>query len=208
MVRTKKELAIRLSKVLKLEKPLKKFEQYETPSEIAAEMAWIAYQEGNVKDKEVCDLGCGTGILSIACGLLKARKVFGFDIDEEALKLARKNAEIFRLKNCKFIKKSFEDVNRRFDCTIMNPPFGRYPKHKDREFLQKAFQISDIVYSLHPSHSRKAIEKFALRNKFETKLLKEFNFPIKKTFIWHKKRILYFKASLLKFQKFQKLDES
>lgn len=41
----------------------------------------------------VLDVGCGSGILALACGLLGAREVLGIDIDGEALALATGNAE-------------------------------------------------------------------------------------------------------------------
>ncbi len=46
------------------------------------------------KDDEVLDVGCGSGILSIASLLLGAKKAVGVDIDEMAVKIAAYNAEI------------------------------------------------------------------------------------------------------------------
>lgn len=43
---------------------------------------------------EVLDVGCGSGILSIACLLLGAKKAVGVDIDATAVKTAVENAEI------------------------------------------------------------------------------------------------------------------
>ena len=43
-------------------------------------------------DSTVLDIGCGSGILSIASLLLGAKSAFGVDIDELAVKTARKNA--------------------------------------------------------------------------------------------------------------------
>ncbi|MBZ0307257.1 MAG: 50S ribosomal protein L11 methyltransferase, partial [Anaerolineae bacterium] len=42
---------------------------------------------------EVLDLGCGSGILSIAAILLGANKVLALDIDELAIKVTQENAE-------------------------------------------------------------------------------------------------------------------
>jgi ribosomal protein L11 methylase PrmA len=41
----------------------------------------------------VLDVGCGSGILALACGLLGAREVLGVDIEAEALAVAAGNAE-------------------------------------------------------------------------------------------------------------------
>ena len=46
------------------------------------------------KDMEVLDMGCGSGILSIAAILLGAKKVTGIDIDENAVRIAKENAAL------------------------------------------------------------------------------------------------------------------
>ncbi|NYB74311.1 50S ribosomal protein L11 methyltransferase [Sedimentibacter hydroxybenzoicus DSM 7310] len=51
----------------------------------------IKYME---KDMEVLDMGCGSGILSIASLLLGAKKAAGIDIDENAVKTAKENAAL------------------------------------------------------------------------------------------------------------------
>jgi ribosomal protein L11 methyltransferase len=47
-----------------------------------------------VRDKTVYDLGCGSGILSIAAVLLGAKQAIGIDIEEEALVHSKENAEL------------------------------------------------------------------------------------------------------------------
>lgn len=46
-----------------------------------------------IRGKNVLDIGCGSGILSLAALLLGAKKAVGVDIDAEAVSHARKNAE-------------------------------------------------------------------------------------------------------------------
>ena len=86
----KKELEIILESLSTFENPKIELEQYVTPSPLAAEIAINASLFGDLDT--VADLGCGTGILGIAAALLGA-KVIGFDIDLEALKIARRNAQ-------------------------------------------------------------------------------------------------------------------
>ena len=46
------------------------------------------------RDVTVLDYGCGSGILGIAAKKIGAKKVFGVDIDDQAIKSSRDNAEI------------------------------------------------------------------------------------------------------------------
>ncbi|MDR1590782.1 MAG: 50S ribosomal protein L11 methyltransferase [Puniceicoccales bacterium] len=55
----------------------------------------VEYRNLFVKDlflKEVIDVGCGSGILSIAAAKLGFKAVYGFDIDPDAVKISEKNA--------------------------------------------------------------------------------------------------------------------
>lgn len=51
---------------------------------------------------EVLDLGCGSGILSIASILLGAKNVTGVDIDENAVRIAKENAALNNIYEDKF----------------------------------------------------------------------------------------------------------
>lgn len=50
-----------------------------------------------VKDDVVIDVGCGSGVLSIAAGLLQAQKVYAFDLDPVAVKSTILNVELNKL---------------------------------------------------------------------------------------------------------------
>jgi ribosomal protein L11 methyltransferase len=52
---------------------------------------------GSLKSWSVLDVGTGTGILSLACLLLGARKVVAFDIDQDAARNCSRNAVLNRL---------------------------------------------------------------------------------------------------------------
>lgn len=54
-------------------------------------MQWLAEQ--NIKDLEVIDYGCGSGILGIAALLLGANKAIGIDIDPQALLATHDNVK-------------------------------------------------------------------------------------------------------------------
>ncbi len=48
----------------------------------------------DVENKDVIDVGCGSGILGIAAKICGAKSVYMCDIDEQAVEFARKNAEL------------------------------------------------------------------------------------------------------------------
>jgi ribosomal protein L11 methyltransferase len=59
--------------------------------------------EKYIKPKmEVLDMGCGSGILSIASILLGAKHVVGVDIDENAVRIAKENALVNNIREDKF----------------------------------------------------------------------------------------------------------
>ena len=79
--------------------------------------------EKHVKQKDnVLDIGCGSGILSIASILLGANKAIGVDIDELAIKTAAENANINKVSD-KFIAiygNLIEKIKGKFDIIFAN----------------------------------------------------------------------------------------
>lgn len=90
----------------------------------------MEHQFGDLVDKVVADFGCGFGMLSIGAIMLGAGAVVGFDIDPDALALARSNADDFAVDNldlvhCDLLAASPQLVRpRSVDTVVMNPPFG------------------------------------------------------------------------------------
>lgn len=104
------------------------YEQYPTSPHIAAQMLYLAENTfEDIEGRNVLDLGCGTGILSLGASFLGAAAVLGVDIDEDALEIARVNAEenadidflLSNATNLTALKK------HSFDVVLMNPPFVR-----------------------------------------------------------------------------------
>ncbi|MDQ5983536.1 MAG: Ribosomal protein L11 methyltransferase [Eubacteriales bacterium SKADARSKE-1] len=74
------------------------------------------------KDSKVLDIGCGSGILSIAALLLGAKSAVGVDIDAVAVKTAVENASINKLEN-KFLGvcgNLTNEINDKFDIVVAN----------------------------------------------------------------------------------------
>ncbi|ACX73161.1 methylase [Methanocaldococcus vulcanius M7] len=78
----------------------------------------------DVENKEVLEIGVGTGIISIACAKRGAKKVVGVDINPFAVNLALENAKLNNVNNVSFIKSDlFENVRGEFDVILFNPPY-------------------------------------------------------------------------------------
>lgn len=196
----KKELEIILQRVEPFSKPRADLEQYVTPATIAAEMVFTAYANGDIMDRSVLDLGCGTGILSIAASLLGAAKVVGVETDEAALEIARKNATTLKAE-VEFILSDVSDHNGRVDTVVQNPPFGAQHRNADRPFLDKAMKLADVVYSLHLTETVDFLARYVQSSGFEIEFQKSFKFDIPHTFAFHRKMKKSFEVSLLCFRR-------
>ena len=199
-VPTKKQLAIELSKLKQSNNPKLEYEQYQTPGDVAADLLWISRED--ITNKSVVDLGCGNGILSIGAAMLGAKQVTGVDIDGDALAVAIHNL-IGRGLKISFVKSDIERfiADKKFDTCIMNPPFGIQGEKGDKLFLTKAFQLCDVVYSIHKAESNKFLESFSSDSGFSCEFLKEFDFPIRPTQEFHKRKIHRFKAGFWRFRR-------
>ncbi|MEM1507692.1 MAG: METTL5 family protein [Candidatus Bathyarchaeia archaeon] len=145
----RKHLALLLSQLEPPPRPKLKWESYMLDAESAANMVYTAaWVYDDIRGKKVVDLGCGSGILAIAASLLGAEMVVGVDIDKDSIMAAVRNAEKVGAK-VDFIVGDIDCVVGRFHTTLMNPPFGSWRKGADVNFLKKALEISDVVYSIH-----------------------------------------------------------
>ena len=183
------------------DKPKPELEQYSTPPDIALDIIKKVNSAGNLSGT-VADLGSGTGRLAIAAAILGA-KVTGFEIDEEAITIAKEYSEQKGLK-IKWINQPIEGIEYEFDTVIMNPPFGSQRPGADKIFLEKAMEIATHVWTIHLSETRKFIEKTVDNKNYQILELYEFEYPLKNTMPFHSKNIstenaiLYHIASLPK----------
>ena len=70
-----RHLEMALQRCKGFEKPRAAWEQYQTPTPLAARLLYDAFLHGDIEQKTVMDLGCGTGILAIGAALLGAKKI-------------------------------------------------------------------------------------------------------------------------------------
>jgi len=69
----------------------------------------------------VLDVGCGSGILSIAAAKLGAKRVVGIDIDPRAVEVAKSNVELNKVKHLVEISStSLADIRDNFDLVVAN----------------------------------------------------------------------------------------
>ncbi len=182
----KKDLEIKLERVRPFKEPSAALEQYPTPATIASDILFAAYANGDVAERTVNDLGCGTGIFAIGAKLLDAEKVRGYDVSSSALAIAKENAETLKTE-IEFIETDISGVNDRADTTFMNPPFGCQNEHADRPFLQKAMELSDSIYSIHMANTIGFLEDFAASYGREIVARATYNYNIPHTFSFHSK---------------------
>jgi putative methylase len=205
MVRSKKDLEVQLSKLKNYETPSLELEQYATPDTIAADWIWQMALRGEVAGKTFLDAASGPGILGIALLLMGAKKIYFVDKDESAMKLAIENynqiKEEYEIGEAEFIINDISLFDQEVDITVQNPPFGTKTEHADKKFLEKAFEVSKIVYSMHKFSTKSFVEAIAKDFNFKITNLYRYDFPIKATFMHHKKPVKMIDVGLWRMEK-------
>ena len=182
----KKHLEMAIQKVPKHPNPKVDLEQYSTPATIAADLLWNAYSLGDIADKKVMDLGCGTGIFAIASKLLGAASAIGVDIDKDSIDLASSYCW-----DVDFICSDICDLENDFDVDTIfqNPPFGSQKNAKkgaDLKFISKAVELSPkVLYSFHMASTEEFLISYFEKNDLEITHIFRYNFPIPKIYEFH-----------------------
>lgn len=147
----KLDLELMLSKVRPHPNPTPSLEQYTISAQAAATMLYIAaYSNGDIVEKNVLDLGCGTGRLALGATFLGAKSATGIDIDKTAARTALQNAIKTNLdEKTQWIAGDIDAIHGNFDTVLQNPPFGVQRRGADRKFILKALECGAVVYSLH-----------------------------------------------------------
>lgn len=182
----KKHLEMAIQKVPKHPNPKVDLEQYSTPATIAADLLWNAYSLGDIADKKVMDLGCGTGIFAIASKLLGAASAIGVDIDKDSTDLASSYCG-----DVDCICSDICDLENDFDVDTIfqNPPFGSQKNAKkgaDLKFISKAIELSPkVLYSFHMASTEEFLISYFEKNDLEITHIFRYNFPIPKIYEFH-----------------------
>ena len=173
--------------------PKPELEQYSTPVDIVAEMIKLANAQGDLSGN-VVDLGCGTGRLAIGAALLGA-EVTGYEIDDDALELAKSYSKKNDLE-IEWINLAIENINKKYDTVLMNPPFGSQRPGADRAFLKKSLEIGTKIWTIHMAETKDFVKDFVEKNNGEILSAYEFDFPIKNSMTFHTKDVSNQKAIL------------
>lgn len=136
----------------------------------------------DVEGKTIFDLYCGTGTIAQTLAL-RAKKVIGVEIVEDAVDAARKNAELNGLDNCEFIAGDvlavLDQLTEAPDVIFLDPPRpGIHPKALEKII---SYGVKEIVYiSCNPKSLAANLEVMQERG-YGVKSIKTFdNFPFTK----------------------------
>ncbi len=87
---------------------------------------WIARDNKDKTSLKILDIGTGSGCIAISLKhVFPTAEVTAFDISDEALAVAKKNAEINHL-SVEFMKVDIlnpEEINKHWDIIVSNPPY-------------------------------------------------------------------------------------
>jgi len=193
-----------IAEVMPHPKPKAYLEQYTIPSEVAAEILYLAtYTYDDIADKTVVDLGCGTGRLAISAVLLGAKEAFGIDIDPSAIKVAKDNAKKLAVEEkTNWITGDVNVLHGHFHTVLQNPPFGVQKRSADRAFLEKSLELGQRIYSLHKGgeRNREFIKRFIERCGGKVTGIFHMEMTIPKLFEFHTKKRRNIKVDLYRIE--------
>ena len=138
-----------MEKLFDLEFKVSVYSFFQTNSAGAEKLYSIVKEfAGDVADKTVFDLYCGTGTIGQIMAEAGSKKVLGIELIEEAVVAANENAKRNHLENCTFLAgdvlKMVDELEERPDLIIVDPPRdGIHPKAIGKII---AFGAPEIVY--------------------------------------------------------------
>lgn len=120
---------------------------------------------------KILDIGTGTGCIAISVsGNIQHSVVTAFDISEEALKMAKQNAELnevtINFEKVDFLDESIHDTLPVFDIILSNPPYVMNLEKQEMEHHVLDFEphLALFVEDENPLIFYKAIAKFAKKH--------------------------------------------
>ncbi len=183
----KKDLAIALQGVNPHPKPEVALEQYTIPADLAAEILFTAcYTYDNIQEKNVLDLGTGTGRLALGASVLGARVVVGVDLDASSIRVASQSANVLGVE-AGWVVGDIGIIRGSFDTVLMNPPFGTKQPHMDIQFLECAQNLAPVIYSIHKSTTRNFLGQWFQNHALKEERIMSTKMEIPHQFSFHRK---------------------
>lgn len=187
MIKDKKALEMKLSSLIGKDSRKIELEQYQSSSSLVSLVLWSAYLNGDISGKKVADLGCGNGIFGIGALLLGAKHAVFLDLDASAIKLCKENVKNFGFNSkAEFVLSDVSKFSSKVDTILMNPPFGVHVRKADKIFLEKGFEFSNSIYSIHKIESVNFISKICAEWKFNVSEMIPVKMQVKKSYSFHK----------------------
>ena len=189
----KKHLEMKLQSIPSHPKPKVGLEQYTTPSVIASDLVWNAFSLGDVENRDIIDLGCGTGVFAIASALMGANSSLGVDVDADSIALAVEVKDKLSIDNADFIVSDICEFTNSSnpDTVFQNPPFGSQRKAdsgEDLKFVNKAIELNpDVIYSFHMASTKDFLIKYYADRNLDITHIFGYEFPIPKIYDFHTK---------------------
>jgi putative methylase len=184
---SRRQLEIQLGKLKILQTPELRLEQYPISAKVAAELLHMAGFEHHDLQGETIDLGTGTGRLAIGAAIMGSKRVVGVDIDDRSIALARENAMMAGVQVDWFVS-DIKEVAGRYDTVIMNPPYGTRSPHLDVRFLERAFELAPVSYSVHKSSTREFLRRFVGKRNRKVDAVRSMSLDIPHLFPFHNKK--------------------
>ena len=184
---SKRQLEIQLGKLKILQTPQLRLEQYPVSAKVAAELLHMAGFEHHDLQGETIDLGTGTGRLAIGAATMGSKQVTGVDIDERSITLARENAIAAGVR-VEWVVSDIKEVVGAYDTVIMNPPYGTRSLHADVQFLERAFELAPVSYSIHKSSTREFLRRVIERKNRRIDTVRSMSLDIPHLFPFHQKK--------------------
>jgi putative methylase len=206
-----RQLEMTLQQLAGFPKPRPSLEQYQTPAPLAARLLYHAFMKGDIDGKNICDLGCGTGIMAIGAALLGANSVKGVDIDRDAVRMAEENAMLLgtevEFMVADILDQALPARLHPCDTVIMNPPFGAQKAHADRPFIDVAISIAPITYSIFNTGSIRFVEAY-IRGRADITETVGGKFPLRRTFTFHTKDVQEIGVEILRLMRTDRPDRT
>lgn len=106
------------------------------PRQDTEEMVQKIIDDHGSSQKNICDIGTGSGIIAITLGLeFPDDEILATDISKEALQVAKLNSENYQTNNIFFEQSDlFKDISvQKFDVIVSNPPYIAESEKKDMD---------------------------------------------------------------------------